>query len=64
MESIAGNQAARVPRDVARVLRVLVVEDDGEAAEYMRRGLTEGGWTVDLSADGGDGYAMAAFKSW
>ncbi len=44
-------------------MRVLVVEDDGEAAEYMRRGLTEGGWTVDLSADGGDGYAMAAAGS-
>ena len=45
-------------------MRVLVVEDDREAVEYMRRGLNESGWVVDIAADGGEGYAMAAVGSY
>lgn len=41
-------------------MRVLVVEDDREAAAYMQRGLGESGWIVEVAADGREGYGMAA----
>lgn len=54
MESIAGNQAARVPRDVARVLRVLVVEDEKRVATALRDGLEGEGYEVVTEATGED----------
>ena len=41
-------------------MRILVIEDDLEAADYMRRGLSESGHVVDHAADGEEGYALAA----
>lgn len=41
-------------------MRVLVIEDDKEAADYMVKGLKESGWVVDHSADGKEGLYMAA----
>lgn len=41
-------------------MRILVIEDDLEAAGYMRRGLSESGHVVDHAADGEEGYALAA----
>ena len=40
-------------------MRILVVEDDAEAASYIRRGLTEAGHTVDVEVDGEAGLAQA-----
>ncbi len=40
-------------------MRILLVEDDAEAANYIRRGLTEAGHTVDVEADGEAGLAAA-----
>jgi two-component system OmpR family response regulator len=40
-------------------MRVLVIEDDTEAAEYMVKGLRESGHVVDHAGDGEDGLAMA-----
>lgn len=40
-------------------MRILVVEDDAEAASYIRRGLTEAGHTVDVEADGEAGLEQA-----
>ena len=40
-------------------MRVLMIEDDAEAAEYMMKGLREGGYKADLAQDGEDGLAMA-----
>ena len=40
-------------------MRVLVIEDDREAAEYLVKGLKESGITADHAADGEDGLAMA-----
>jgi two-component system OmpR family response regulator len=40
-------------------LRVLVAEDDARAAEYLVKGLTESGHTVDGVADGATALAMA-----
>src|ERR671916_3541603 len=40
-------------------MRILVIEDDRDAAQYMIEGLRESGYLVDLAADGEDGLALA-----
>ena len=41
------------------VMRILVIEDDREAAEYLLKGLRESGYTVDHAANGKDGLFLA-----
>jgi two-component system OmpR family response regulator len=41
-------------------MRILVIEDDQEAAAYMVKGLRESGSVVDHAADGKQGLIMAA----
>ena len=38
-------------------MRILVVEDDARIADFLRRGLTEAGFTVDVAGDGESGLA-------
>ena len=33
-------------------MKLLIVEDETPTAEFLRRGLTEEGWAVDVAADG------------
>ncbi|MCP2192549.1 response regulator transcription factor [Williamsia deligens] len=40
-------------------MRILVIEDDPNAAETVRRTLIAEGWVVDVSADGEDGLVQA-----
>ena len=40
-------------------MRLLIIEDDVEAAEYLRRGLTESGHVVDAAHDGDAGLQLA-----
>ncbi len=40
-------------------MRILVVEDDEVAADYVRKGLMEAGHVVDLATDGETGLEMA-----
>ena len=40
-------------------MRILVIEDDRDAAQYMMEGLRESGYVVDLAADGENGLALA-----
>jgi two-component system OmpR family response regulator len=40
-------------------MRILIVEDDAEAASYLAKALREAGHAPDVAADGLDGYAMA-----
>jgi two-component system OmpR family response regulator len=40
-------------------MRILLIEDDSEAAAYMAKGLREAGHTVDTAGDGGDGLHLA-----
>jgi DNA-binding response OmpR family regulator len=40
-------------------MRLLIVEDDADIAEVVRRGLTAGGYDVDIAADGEAGLRAA-----
>jgi two-component system copper resistance phosphate regulon response regulator CusR len=40
-------------------VKILVVEDEPKAAAYLRQGLTEAGFVVDVAADGEQGLAAA-----
>jgi len=40
-------------------VKILVIEDEPKAGEYMRNGLTEAGYVVDLAGNGKDGLHMA-----
>jgi two-component system copper resistance phosphate regulon response regulator CusR len=41
-------------------LRILVVEDERKLAEYLRKGLVENGYVVDVAHDGIDGLHFAS----
>ena len=45
-------------------MRVLVIEDDKEAADYLVKGLRESGYTVDHAGDGRDGLFLALSESY
>jgi len=45
-------------------MRVLVVEDERGIADFVRRGLLEAGYTVDLAASGTAGYELATAKEY
>ncbi len=40
-------------------MKILIVEDEHKMAEYLCKGLTEQGCTVDLAANGIDGQHLA-----
>ena len=40
-------------------MRVLIVEDEGKTAAYLRKGLEENGFTADVAADGETGLEFA-----
>lgn len=40
-------------------MRILVIEDEPKAGEYMRSGLTEAGYVVDVAVNGLDGLHLA-----
>ncbi|MET0527356.1 MAG: DNA-binding response regulator, partial [Microvirga sp.] len=40
-------------------MRILIIEDDKEAASYLVKAFRESGHVADHAADGLDGYAMA-----
>ena len=41
-------------------MRILLVEDDAETADYVARGLQEAGHVVDRAADGREGLFLAS----
>ena len=41
-------------------MRILVVEDDEVAAEYVKKGLSEAGHVVDMATDGDLALEMAS----
>ncbi len=42
-----------------KCMRLLLIEDEARLAEYLRKGLTEEGYTVDVASDGIDGLHLA-----
>ncbi|MFP3564168.1 heavy metal response regulator transcription factor [Paraburkholderia sp. SIMBA_030] len=40
-------------------MRILIVEDEPKMASYLKKGLTEASFTVDIAADGRDGLFLA-----
>src|SRR5581483_8443323 len=44
-------------------MKILVIEDDDEAAAYLVKGLVESGHQVDLAADGREGLDRAGTQS-
>jgi two-component system copper resistance phosphate regulon response regulator CusR len=42
-----------------KAVRILVVEDEPKAGDYLQNGLTESGYVVDLARNGVDGLHMA-----
>ena len=45
-------------------MRVLVIDDEVRLADYLRKGLTESGYTVDVANDGIDGLHLAVEGSY
>lgn len=45
-------------------MKVLIVEDEHKTGDYLRQGLTEAGFTVDLVRDGLDGLHLALTESY
>jgi two-component system OmpR family response regulator len=45
-------------------MRILLIEDDSEAAAYMAKGLKEAGHVVDHAATGTDGLFLATSERW
>ena len=40
-------------------MRILVVEDEKKVASFIKKGLEEEGYTVDVASDGAEGLALA-----
>src|SRR2546430_9796472 len=47
------------PRDGAFVMRLLIIEDDRDAADYLAKAFREVGHVTDLAVDGEEGLAHA-----
>jgi two-component system, OmpR family, response regulator len=45
-------------------MRILVIEDDPTVGQYVKRGLEENRWSVDLVADGEDGEQRAGSEAY
>ena len=45
-------------------MRILVIEDEAKLASYLRKGLTESGYVVDVAGDGIDGVHLAVQGSY
>lgn len=42
------------------MMRILIIEDEGKIAAFLKRGLKEEGYAVDVAADGEQGYFLAS----
>jgi len=45
-------------------MRILVVEDEKKIAGFIKRGLKEEGYAVDVAADGDEGYELASVNDY
>lgn len=63
MGRLAGIEASRTPGQV-NAMRLLVIEDDKTAADYVVKALREAGHTADHAADGEEGLHLARENSY
>ncbi len=58
---MSGGTATEVHKQTesSNLMRILVIEDDREAASWLAKGLQESGHLVDIAYDGEDGLGMA-----
>jgi two-component system, OmpR family, copper resistance phosphate regulon response regulator CusR len=54
----------RVRPRVERTMKILIVEDEPKTAAYLRKGLGEQAFVVDVAADGIDGMHLAATQDY
>jgi two-component system copper resistance phosphate regulon response regulator CusR len=45
-------------------MRLLIIEDEAKAAAFLRKGLTENGFTTDVAGNGEDGLHMALSEAY
>jgi len=45
-------------------MKILIVEDEPKTSEYLRQGLTEAGFVVDLARNGLDGHHLASSETY
>ena len=45
-------------------MRVLIIEDENKIASFIKRGLKEEGYSVDIARDGEEGYFMASTQEY
>jgi two-component system OmpR family response regulator len=50
--------------EFGKVMRVLVIEDDRETAQFLQRSLKENGHMADIAGDGETGLALAREGGW
>ena len=66
-EAIGAHKGPILHQQMGRInlaMRVLVIEDDKEAADSLVKGLRESGYTVDHAGDGRDGLFLALSESY
>jgi two-component system OmpR family response regulator len=59
LDGVQLNSYPREGQDQKNAMRVLVVEDDRETAQFLQKSLKENGHTADLAGDGEAGLALA-----
>src|SRR5690348_7954811 len=55
----AAPKSVPAPQDADHLMRILVIEDDRDAADYLIKGLREHGYSVDHAAAGREGLSLA-----
>lgn len=45
-------------------MRILIIEDEAKTVNYLRKGLSEHGFTVDVATDGEDGLHLALTETY
>jgi two-component system copper resistance phosphate regulon response regulator CusR len=54
----------RAPTVGMEAMRILVVEDEPKTGNYLKQGLSEAGFTVDLARDGEDGLHLGSTEDY
>src|ERR1700760_3873752 len=62
--ALAAPEALLADKDLEGSMRILVIEDDRDAADYLTKGLRESGYSVDHAPDGREGLSLALSESY